>query len=254
MLKKSLLILISLFLVNCVSNSTHEELQNEHDKLAQELKSSQAKIEELETLVAQLEQDLGKASRNKKSLSDSIQNMKDALQKESERKQEVEKRLAEFRKLISRFKRLTDAGQLSIKIRDGRMVVVLPSDVLFKSGSARLSTAGQETIQKVAQVLMTLPDKQFQVEGHTDNVPIRSAQYPSNWELASTRALNVVRIMLKAGLPATNVSAASFGQMKPIASNETKEGKAMNRRIDIVVVPDLSQLPGYEELQRMSAQ
>ncbi len=252
MIKKILILSIFYTLTACVSNSTHEALQNKHNKLEQELAESNAKISELEALIAQMEQDLGKASRNKEAMSNSIQHMKDALQRESDRKKEVEKRLAEFKKLISRFKQLTDAGQLSIQIKDGRMVVVLPSDVLFKSGSARLSAKGTETIWQVANVLKTIPDKQYQIEGHTDNVPIRSKKYPSNWELASARALNVVGIMIEAGVGKDRISAASFGDTKPVATNDTKDGKALNRRIDVVIVPDLSLLPGYEELKTYS--
>ena len=246
-------LILSLFILSaCVSNGTHNELKNKYNSLEKELEESKAKIYELETIIAQMEQDLGKASRNKKSMANSIQHMKDALQAESQRKAEVEKRLAEFRNLLKRFKKLTDAGALSIQIKDGRMVVVLPSDVLFKSGSASLSTKGVETIKNVASVLVGIPEKQFQIEGHTDNVPIRSKKYPSNWELASARALTVVRIMMDAGMAADRISAASFGETKPVASNDDKEGKALNRRIDVVVVPDLSQLPGYEELQKVS--
>ena len=240
-----------LALTACVSNSTHDELQKKYDSLNKEQEASLAKITDLEIMVSQMERELGKASRNKKNMSNSILAMKEALKKESERKKEVEKRLAEFRKLISRFKQLTDAGELSIQIKDGRMVVVLPSDVLFKSGSARLSSKGSETIQKVAKILTGI-NKQFQVEGHTDNVPIRSKRYPSNWELASARAMNVLNLMVDAGLPENRISAASFGETKPVESNDSKEGKASNRRIDIVVIPDLAQLPGYEELQKVS--
>jgi chemotaxis protein MotB len=252
MFKKSLYFVAIWSLTACVSNSTHEDLQNQYSSLEQQLAESNSKIAELETLVAQMEQDLGKASANKKAMTNSIQHMKEALQRESERKKEVEKRLAEFKKLISRFKKLTDAGDLSIQIKDGRMVVVLPSDVLFKSGSARLSKKGTETIWKVANVLKDIPNKQYQIEGHTDNVPIRSERFPSNWELASARALNVVNIMMDAGMAADRISAASFGETKPVASNDSKEGRALNRRIDVVIVPDLSLLPGYEELQRYS--
>ncbi len=252
MMQKLLIFIAFLSLSACVSNSTHEDLQKRYNSLEAELAESQTKIADLETLIAKMEQDLGKASRNKEAMANSIQHMKDALQRESERKKEVEKRLAEFRKLISRFKRLTDAGQLSIQIKDGRMVVVLPSDVLFKSGSASLSSSGTETIRQVANVLQGIPDKQYQIEGHTDNVPIRSQRFPSNWELASARALTVLRIMVDAGLAEDRISAASFGDTKPVASNETAEGKAQNRRIDVVIVPDLSLLPGYEELQKYS--
>lgn len=243
-----------LSLAACVSNGTHEQLQKRYDSLEKDQERAKAKISELEAIIAQLEQDLGKASANKKTMSASIQHMKDALKEASARKKEVEKRLDEFRKLISRFKTLTEAGELSIQIKDGRMVVVLPSDVLFKSGSSRLSDKGTETIKKVSELLVSIGDKQFQVEGHTDNVPIRSKKYPSNWELASARALTVLKIMVGAGMPENRISAASFGDTKPVASNDSKAGRSLNRRIDIVVIPDLSLLPGYDELQKYSKQ
>ncbi len=244
--------LLTLSLIGCVSASKHDELTLEHEKLQKSFQDSQSKINELETLIAEFERKLVDASANRKNMSQSIQQMRDALAEASERKKEIEKRLSEFRKLVARFKTLTDAGELSIMIRDGRMVVVLPSDVLFSSGSSTLSAKGSETVKKVAQLLVSIPDKQFQVEGHTDNVPIRSSQFPSNWELASGRALRVLKIMVDAGMPSQRISAASFADTKPVGSNQTAQGKALNRRIDIVVIPDLSSLPGYEELQKYS--
>ena len=252
MFRISVLFVALLSMTACVSNGTHNELKDKYAGLEKEHQEATNKINELETIIAKLEQDLGQASQNKKSMANSIQHMKDALKAESQRKREIEKRLAAFRKLIQKFKKLTDAGDLSIQIKDGRMVVVLPSDVLFKSGSASLSKKGIETIQIVGAGLAEIGEKQFQIEGHTDNVPIRSQKYPSNWELASARALTVVKIMIKAGMPETRISAASFGETKPVASNDSKEGRKLNRRIDVVVLPDLSQLPGYEELQRLN--
>lgn len=253
MLLRILFFSILCFSLNaCVSSSKHEELQSAHNKTQTQLSESHNKINELETLIAELERKLGAASANKKSMSNSIQHMKNALKEASERKKEVEKRMAEYRKLISRFKKLTEAGDLSIKIVDGRMVVALPSDVLFSSGSAKLSDKGNETISKVAKLLVTIPEKKYQIEGHTDNVPIRSTKFPSNWELASTRSLNVLKMMVDSGMPKERISAASFSDTKPVASNDNKEGKSANRRIEIVVIPDLSQLPGYEELQNIS--
>lgn len=249
--------IISLLLFSltaCVSSSKHDELQRNHDKLQQESNEANAKVSELETLVAELERKLGKVSTDKKSLSESIGHMKHALKEASERKKEIDKRMSEYRKLLSRFKSLTDTGELSIKIVDGRMVVVMPSDVLFASGSAKLSSKGKETIKKVSQVLSSIPEKKFQIEGHTDNVPIRSTRFPSNWELASARATNVLKTMLDAGMPPQRISAASFSDTKPIQSNETPSGKQANRRIEVVVIPDLSSLPGYEELQKYSEQ
>lgn len=239
-------------LLGCVSNGTHETLQKKHDQTQGELKKAQTEIQSLEAIIAKLEQKLGKASSDKKTLSSSIEHMKTALREAAERKAEREKRISEYKKLVQRFKSLTDAGELSIKIVDGRMVVALPSDVLFSSGSARLSSKGQETIKKVTNLLVNIDNKKFQIEGHTDNVPIRSAKYPSNWELASARALNVLKMMESSGMPSYRVSAASFGPHRPVQSNDSKTGKQANRRIEVVVVPDLSTLPGYEELKKLS--
>jgi chemotaxis protein MotB len=174
------------------------------------------------------------------------------LEEAKQRRLESEKRIAEYTDLTRRFKSLVDAGRLSVKIVDGRMVVALSSDVLFPSGSSRLSKEGETSIREVAQLLSAIPDRKYQVEGHTDNLPIHNQQFPSNWELASARALNVTRAMLDAGMAAQRVSAASFGDTKPARSNETSEGRAANRRIEIVIVPDLSSLPGFDQLQRMS--
>ena len=101
-------------------------------------------------------------------------------------------------------------------------------------------------------MLQSIPDREYQVEGHTDDVPIATAQYPSNWELASGRALTVVRTMIEAGLGPERVSAASYGEYKPASDNDSDEGRAQNRRIEIVVVPDLSDLPGFEELEQLA--
>ncbi|MBX9767517.1 MAG: OmpA family protein, partial [Bdellovibrionales bacterium] len=162
-------------------------------------------------------------------------------------------RIQEFRDLTSRFQSLIQSDQLSVRIVDGRMVVTLGSDVLFPSGSSKLSAEGTKAIQTVAQTLSTIPNRSYQVEGHTDNVPIRTALFPSNWELAAARAISVSRTMVEAGLDPARVSAASFGEFKPIKANDTPEGRTQNRRIEIVIVPDLSLLPGYDELSRIKS-
>ena len=124
--------------------------------------------------------------------------------------------------------------------------------MLFASGKARLSDEGKQAVQEVTALLVTIPDRRFQVEGHTDNVPIKTSRFPSNWSLAAGRALTVVETMIEAGMPADRVSGASFGEWKPTNDNETDEGRAANRRIEIVVVPDLSSLPGFDELKKMA--
>lgn len=220
----------------------------------------QAKITALEESSAALQKDraavqaeLAAMVKDKSALKGSVEDMQRALDELAKRKAESDSRVAEFRKLIDRFKALIDAGKLKVKIVDGRMVVALATDVLFASGSATLSADGKTAIEEVAKVLASIPGRKFQVEGHTDDVPIKTAQYASNWELASGRAITVVKTMVDAGLPGDRVSGASFGEQKPSASNKTAEGRNANRRIEIVVVPDLASLPGFDELNRAAA-
>ena len=181
----------------------------------------------------------------------SVAEMEGALREAAERRAEAEKRVAEFRDLLGRFKKLIDAGQLKVQIVDGRMVVVLATDILFASGKAELSDGGKASLTEVGAVLASLGDRSFQVEGHTDDVPIATERFPSNWELASARSILVVKTLIGAGVKAQHVSAASFAETHPIGDNTSPEGRKANRRIEIVVVPDLSTLPGFDELQKV---
>jgi chemotaxis protein MotB len=92
-------------------------------------------------------------------------------------------------------------------------------------------------------------NRRFQIEGHTDNVPIHKPQCRSNRDLALVRGLSVVRAMLDEGIVPNDISAASYGEVHPVASNADDAGRRANPCIEIIVVPDLSLLPGYEELQ-----
>lgn len=244
----------------CVSASKHKELQQEREQAEATIKTlneknleQTAQIEEQKRWIVELESKIGRNTSDRAKLEANLAETRKALEEAKQRRLESEKRIAEYTDLVRRFQGLVDAGRLSVKIVDGRMVVALSSDVLFASGSARLSPEGQTAIKEVAQLLSEIPNRKYQVEGHTDNVPIRTQQFPSNWELASARALTVVRGMLEAGMPADRISAASFGDTKPAQNNDTPEGRKANRRIEIVVVPDLSSLPGFDELKRMSS-
>ncbi len=199
---------------------------------------------ELETKLAELLKDRSK-------LKASVAEMEEALADLNKRKLQAEKRLAAYREMLDRFKPLIDAGKLKVKIVDGRMVLELPTDILFASGSARLSDEGAEALTEVGKVLADLPDRHFQIEGHTDNVPIRSKRYKNNWELASGRAQVVLATLLDAGVAPTQLSAASYGEHKPTVPNDSDANKARNRRIEIAVVPDLSDLPGFDELTKL---
>ena len=282
---RRLLWLVPVLAASCVTQSTYDALRTEHDALKADaaklkaehqalsaehaktvgtlserdqavssLKDALAKEQEesqsLRDRIAKAQADLASMVKDKSSLQASVTDMKAALEDLQRRKAEADKRIAEFKSLLDKFKSLIDAGKLRVKIFEGQMVVELATDVLFGSGSANLSREGKAAIAEVAGLLSSIQGRKFQVNGHTDNVPIATAQYPSNWELASARALTVLRTMVEAGMPAGRISAASFGDSRPARPNDSPEGKAANRRIEIVVVPDLSSLPGFDELNR----
>jgi chemotaxis protein MotB len=269
-----LLIVLSLMVTGCVPkadymeletrfNTTSEESEARAERLAElemELGRLRSKAAELDAESRRLQAKIEEANAEKAALLDersdleaSVEEMEAALNELARRQAAAERRLADYKDLLARFKSLIDAGQLRVKIVDGQMVVELSTDILFDSGSAALSKDGKAAISEVGEVLAGIEGRRFQVTGHTDNVPIATAQYPSNWELASARAITVVKQLIEAGLAPEQVSGASFGETQPISDNETKEGRAANRRIEIIVVPDLSTLPGYEELSQAVA-
>lgn len=195
--------------------------------------------------------ELARVIKDRSHLKQSTEELQRALMQLAARKAQADRRVAEFKTLLTSFQKLIDSGALRVTVADGRMVLMLPSDVLFDSGSARLSREGKQTITDVANVLRDMPERRFQIEGHTDDVPIHTAQFASNWELAAGRALGVIRAMLDAGVDGARVSGASYGEHHSVARNDSPQGRAENRRIEIVLVPDLSMLPGYEELEQI---
>jgi len=162
-------------------------------------------------------------------------------------------RLAAFRSMLSQFQSMIDSGRLRVRIVRGRMVIELPSNILFESGDAALSDQGEQTLAEVAGVLRTIANRDFLVVGHTDNVPIRSRRFPSNWELSTQRAVNVVRYIQEQGVDPTHLSAAGAAEYTPSQPNDTEEGRAQNRRIEIVLMPNLDELPDLSSLEQEAA-
>ena len=158
--------------------------------------------------------------------------------------EEIRDRNRIYEDMIGRFQSLIDGGQVSVNIVRGRMVIQLPQDILFASGSANIGAEGRRTLQEVGSVIAELDDREFQVEGHTDDVPISTERFPSNWELSSARALSVVRLLIQAGVDPVRVSGAGFGEFQPVASNDDAAGRRRNRRIEIVMLPNLDVIAG----------
>ncbi|MGO9710702.1 MAG: OmpA family protein [Polyangiaceae bacterium] len=161
----------------------------------------------------------------------------------------TEARARLFHDLALKLKSMIDAGQLGIVLREGRMVLQLPNDVLFASGQVDIRPQGRTALAQVAGVLATLADRRFQVAGHTDDVPIDTDRFPSNWELSTARALEVTRFLIGHGLKSTNVSAAGYAEFDPVASNADPHGRAKNRRIEITLQPNIDEMVAVPALQ-----
>jgi chemotaxis protein MotB len=135
------------------------------------------------------------------------------------------------------------SDELSVEIKNGKVYVSLSDKLLFKSGSAAIEEKGKEALKLLADVLQKNPDINILIEGHTDNVPIKTAIYKDNWDLSVGRATTIVRILTDdyKVLP-TRVTASGKGEFSPKASNETAEGKAKNRRTEIILTPKLDEI------------
>lgn len=135
---------------------------------------------------------------------------------------------------------LIDKGLVKVRRKQFWLEIEIKTDILFPSGVAHLSDSARDTLDQIADILKPYPNP-IRVEGHTDNVPIRTAAYPSNWELSAARAASVVHLLSGRGLDPHRMAVIGLGQYHPIASNDTAEGRNENRRVLLVVLasPDV---------------
>jgi chemotaxis protein MotB len=130
---------------------------------------------------------------------------------------------------------LVFADQLMIRQHRGWVEIELRNDILFASGSANLPPAAQGIVRRLASQLVDVPNP-ILIEGHTDNLPINTANFPSNWELSASRAASVARLMATVGIPETRLTVIGFGEHRPVESNGNLEGRAANRRVIMAIL------------------
>jgi len=245
--------------INADLAAARTALQDHENQLSQSNMQShnlQAKLDESTAIGQRLREELQRLGKNVDQLLSEKGTMSQALGDAKQRLEELRKaqaateaRTALYKQLIQKFKKLTDAGQMRIELRDGRMILQLPNDVLFDSGQAAVKTDGQRALGQVGGVLKTLTGRKFQVAGHTDNVPIDRARFASNWELSTARAVAVVHILVTQGVPSEALSAAGYGEFAPLVANDTVEHKAKNRRIEISLVPAMDELVNLPDVK-----
>lgn len=145
-------------------------------------------------------------------------------------------------KLLEQLKKEMGAGGAEVTGEGQRITVTMVDKILFKSASADLTPKGEEELRKLGGVLKGVEDKLIEVCGHADNLPVESAikeLYPTNWELSTARATNVVRFLQdEAGVKPRRLKAAGYGSTRPVASNKKEAGRAKNRRIEILLLPE----------------
>ena len=252
----------------CVTSGTFEAKEaelakalKEKDALSQDNKKLQDKVADLDKQIADLKKQMDQVKAYGKGKADEagalaagMENLQKRLDELEKQKKIAEARAAMFRSLVEKLRSMVDAGQIKVTVRNGRMLLVLPNDILFDSGKTELKAEGKDAIAKVAKVLATMPaDRHFLVAGHTDNLPIHSKKFRSNWELSTERAVEVVRLLIDSGMKPSQVGAAGYAEYDPAADNATEAGQKQNRRIEIVVEPNLSELPSLDGLGGKSA-
>ena len=156
------------------------------------------------------------------------------------REEQVKKVSSTYESLLEKMKSEISQGQVTISELQGKLTVNMVDSILFDSGKAEVKRGGLEVLGKVVSILKDVRDKSIRIEGHTDNVQISRAlaqRYPTNWELSAARAINVARYLQGQGIDPGQLSTVAYGEWKPVAGNDTDEGKAKNRRIEIILVP-----------------
>lgn len=247
-----------------------DRLKDDVEILKSELASREAAIEDLRRQLTEFQtkgqfqsedadrlvkRNLELAGENA-NLSSQNRDLSQSLQDHRQELEELHHRLAEEAKAkeedVNRLKSTYDklVGELQDEIKKGDITVTrvmnklsvnLVEKILFDSGSAEIKPGGRKVLDRVGGILKSVKEKQIRIEGYTDNVPIGSRladQFSTNWELSSARAVTVVRYLSgPVGVPSDLLSAAGFAENHPVAANETKEGRAQNRRIEIVLLP-----------------
>jgi len=229
--------------------------ENVHKKALDELAQCQKRAEACEATMdkskAQLQEQLTQSNAEREkfeaqlaSIGTNLESTKSELEELHVQRSAAEQRLASYRQLNDRLRSFVDTGKLNVAYRRGQMVVGLPAEILFASGRSRLSRKGRDALKGVAQVLLGFKDRRFIIGGHTDNAKLKSKNKRySNWNLSTDRAVSVVNFFVSEGFDPKNLAAAGYGEFDPVGDNTTEEGRTQNRRLEIVLVPDLSELP-----------
>ncbi len=241
----SLLLLLS----SCVSKSKYVQLQAEHVEAKHKLKQTETRLgyteESREKCIDSLADCQGKFNEKKAQLSQEMEELQVSLEESQstiEKQTQVIRDLHATRiKIENSLKEQIEDKEIKLEEIEGKLKVTLVDKILFDTGKVEIAKRGKEVLLELADTLRENKDQNIVVEGHTDDVPIGLVlieKYPTNWELSAARAVGVVRFLQEKGwLEPERLSAVGYSYYKPVASNDTAEGRRQNRRIEIILVP-----------------
>jgi chemotaxis protein MotB len=232
-----------------VSQEAYDQRTTELDRCRQELTKSQGDLTaararsdeeaterehaaEVERRYLRLQQDLHATEKQ-------LEDVKKA-------RTQAEARSELYRNLTARLKPLADAKLLAVEVRGNKLLIRLPEPVLFDAGKMDIKPDGQNALRQVATALREIADRDFLVAAHTDNTPIRVAPYRSNWDFSTARAATVVRFLQQEGIDPRHLAAAGYSEFDPLVDNDYPTSKTLNRRVEIVVMPKVDEIPPIE--------
>jgi chemotaxis protein MotB len=251
------IVLVStLLLASCVPTRKYRDAQDALQNARNDSARLAAKVTDLQTTVGQLKQQIGELTNQTGQLSSEAANKQSQLSKSQQQLAAQQRRLEQLQALMDQQKKaiqdirqkMSDAlvgfssNELTVSIKNGKVYISLQENLLFPSGSAVVNPKGKEALAKLADVLNNNPDITVDIEGHTDSIPIRG-RYQDNWDLSSARANSIVRVLTNDyKVDPVRVIASGHSQYDPVQTNSTSEGRAMNRRTEIILSPKLDEL------------
>jgi chemotaxis protein MotB len=264
----SLFLLLSLGATACgYSQEEWDQKVRENESLTNQLKAqtdahkkSQSDYQEAVQEIDALKKQLADRGANLDNLNQSLAEQRKALEEYARRTEQLDAIRKRFELLQTKLQKLTQLG-LKVEVRNNRMLIQLPGDVLFDSGQDRLKPEGQKILMQVAEVIRNdadLSKRRFQVAGHTDAKPLVGGQFKDNWGLSAMRARSVLLLLTSppdksgvgGGLNPANWSAAGYADTDPVASNDSEEGRNKNRRVELVVQPDVEEMLNLKSLAK----
>jgi chemotaxis protein MotB len=250
----------------------YNQLSHQDDQERAQHEADKKDLEEQRALVAQLKEQLEKMGVNvsalsqqleqtgsqNKTLAKNLEDVNQALKEYQARAAQLEAIKERFEVLRDKLKKLTELG-LKVEIRRNRMVIRLPGDVLFASGDDKLRPAGKKVLDAVAEVIRNdkqLSNRYFQIAGHTDNKPLKGGRFEDNWGLSAMRAREVLVYLITpvgskdggGGLSEDHLHAAGYGDTDPVGKNDTDAERQQNRRVELVLMPDVEEMLDLKSL------